>query len=278
MNSASVGFQCPDCVREGKRTTRQPQGAYGGLRVTDASLTTIVLIVLNVVVFAIINLTGRYGSPLLRLFALEPVGRCEVGGDGYLTRVTDEQTCTLAQSQFPSAHWVHGVSDGAYWQLLTNAFTHVEIWHIAANMLALWIIGPQVEQILGRARFLALYLISALAGSVLVYLVASPTTQTVGASGAIFGLFGALLVIARKVRAPLRPIVIILVINAAITFSVPGISWQGHVGGFVGGVIVAGVLAYTPRGPHRGRLQLAGLSAFTAVLLALAVVRTAALT
>jgi membrane associated rhomboid family serine protease len=276
MQSAAVGFQCPECVREGHRTTRQPQGAYGGLRVTDASMTTLVLVVANVVIFAIINLTGRYGSHVLRLLALQPVGRCDLG-DGRIITGVDQRTCTLAQAQFPNAAWVHGVSDGAYWQLITTAFTHVEIWHIAANMLALWIIGPQVEQILGRTRFLALYLISALAGSVMVYLFAPATTQTVGASGAIFGLLGALLVIVRKVRAPLRPILWILGLNAVITFSIPGISWQGHVGGFIGGAVVAGILAYTPRGRHRGQIQLAGLSAFVAILVLLTVLRTAAL-
>lgn len=277
MQSASVGFQCPDCVREGRRTTRQPQGAYGGLRVTNASLTTLALVALNVIVFALINLTGRYGSPVLRLLALQPRGRCELGDGRYFPRIADAHTCSLAQGQFPTAHWSPGVSDGAYWQLLTTAFTHVEIWHIGANMLALWIIGPQVEQILGRARYLALYLISALAGSVLVYWLAAESAQTVGASGAIFGLLGALLVIVRRVRAPLRPILFILALNAVITFSVPGISWQGHVGGFAGGAVVAAVLAYTPRRDHRGPLQLAGLSAFAVLLVVLAAVRTAAL-
>lgn len=273
MNSAAVGFQCPDCVRAGRRETRQGQAAYGGRPVVDASLTTYVLIVLNAVVFAIIFLTGRYNSRLLDLFGLLPTGRCAVDGGYY----PGEGSAGVCHADHPNAHWVHGVSDGSYWQLITAAFTHVEVWHIGANMLALWIIGPQVELVLGRVRFLAVYLISALAGSVAVYWLAGEATQTVGASGAIFGLFGAMLVIVKKVRAPLRPILMVLGINAVITFSVPGISWQGHVGGCIGGALVAAILAYSPRGKHRAAIQLGGLTALVVVLLALVAVRTAAL-
>ena len=96
------------------------------------------------------------------------------------------------------------MSDGAYWQLVTSAFTHVEVWHIGFNMLALWVLGPQLELALGRARFLALYFLSALAGSALVYWLGGTTTATLGASGAVFGLMGALLVLALKVGGNVR--------------------------------------------------------------------------
>ena len=140
-----------------------------------------------------------------------------------------------------------GVADGAYWQLLTSAFTHVEVWHIGFNMLALWVLGPQLELAIGRSRFLALYLLSALAGSALVYWLADPAGSTLGASGAVFGLMGALLVLAVKVRGDVRGILTWVGINAVITFLFPNISWQGHLGGFLGGVLIAALLVYAPR-------------------------------
>ena len=160
--------------------------------------------------------------------------------------------------------WVPGVADGAYWQLLTSAFTHIEVWHIGFNMLALWVLGPQLEMAVGRVRFLALYLLSALAGSTLVYWLADPAGSTIGASGAVFGLMGALLVLAVKVRGDVRGILTWVGINAVITFLFPNISWQGHLGGFLGGALIAAMLVYAPRkrrtawqvarprGPHPG--------------------------
>ena len=115
-------------------------------------------------------------------------------------------------------------------------FAHVEPLHIGFNMLALWILGPQLELVLGRVRFLALYLLSGLVGSAAVYWLSPEYTPTLGASGAIFGLMGALLVVARKVRADISQLMVWIGINAALTVLRPsGISWQGHLGGFVGG-------------------------------------------
>ena len=87
-----------------------------------------------------------------------------------------------------------GVADGAYWQLVTSMFTHVQVVHIGFNMLALWVLGPQLELVVGRARFLALYFLSGLAGSALIYWAGPEYTLggTIGASGAVFGLMGAL--------------------------------------------------------------------------------------
>jgi membrane associated rhomboid family serine protease len=126
-------------------------------------------------------------------------------------------------------------------------FTHVEIWHIGFNMLALWFLGPQLEMAIGRARFLGLYLLSGLAGSTLVLWAAPEFQATLGASGAIFGLMGALLVMAHKVGGNVQQIGMWLLLNLVITFTFPNISWQGHLGGFVGGALVAIVLAYSPR-------------------------------
>ena len=169
--------------------------------------------------------------------------------------------------------WQPGVAEGAYWQLLTSAFTHVEILHIGMNMLALWFLGPSLERALGRARFLAVYLVSALAGSVVVLWLADASTMTLGASGAVFGLIGALLVLAYKVHGDVRSVLIWLGINVVYTFIGPGsISWQGHLGGLLGGVAAAVIVVYAPR-QGRTRLQWLGLTGLAVLLLVLAVVR-----
>ena len=156
---------------------------------------------------------------------------------------------------------------------MTSVFTHVEIWHVAMNMFALFIFGPALEGIIGRARFLAVYLVSGLASSVLVLFLSSEYGSTVGASGALFGLLGALLVVAKKARLNSQWLVQNLVVGVVIT--VVGwrlISWQGHLGGFLGGVVTAAIIAYAPRS-NRSVVQWAGLGLVTAVLLVLAFVR-----
>jgi len=273
MTAAAVGFQCPECVAEGRRTTRSPQAAYGGARVSSATATSFVLIAINAIVWLLINVTGRSGSNLVNLLALTPRGRCELPGGSYYPTVGSEQVC----STVATTKWVPGVADGSYWQLLTAAFTHVEVWHILANMYALWILGPMLEPILGRVRFLALYLISALAGSAVVYVAADPASSTVGASGAIFGLMGAMVVISKRVNASLRPILVLVVLNGVITVLVPGISWQGHVGGFVGGLLATAALVYAPQ-RQRSAVQFAGLGLLAAAVVVAVVLRTLTLT
>ena len=269
MRDAAVGFHCPDCVAEAARTTRAARTTYGGLRPTNAATTSIVLIGINVTVWLAIMLTGGNGSRLLDLLALRPKGLCDTGRGMFLV---DQATCTIN-----GATWLPGVADGAWWQLMTSAFTHVQPLHIAFNMFALYVLGPQLELVVGRARFLAVYLISALAGSTLVYWASGEYTPTVGASGAIFGLMGALLVVALKMRANPQGILVWIGINFLITFTASGISWQGHLGGFVGGVVAAAILVYAPRGPRRTSFQVTGLVTLTAVLLVAIVLRTAAL-
>lgn len=275
MNTAAVGFQCPECVREGQRTTRTARTMYGGLRTANGSATTMVLIGLNALVWLLINVTGRYSSRLYDIFSLRPSGVCEQGS-GFFPGVGSEAIC----HQVPASgvRWAPGVADGDYWQLITAGFGHVEIWHIASNMLFLYLVGPQLEVLLGRARYLALYMLSLLAGSTLVYLAAPLQSATLGASGAIFGLMGAYLVICIKRHLDLRQVLILIVANFAITFAISGISWQGHVGGFVGGAAIAGVLAWAPPGRRRTAFQVAGMSAIGVILIVLILARTAALT
>ncbi len=277
MRDAAVGFQCPSCVAEGKKTTRSGRTAYGGLRPTNAGLTSFVLIGINAVVWLAIVLTGGTASRIYNWFALVPVGRCVPAGhlDRYFPTVHSEAVCATQSG----TQWIPGVSDGAYWQLMTSAFTHVEIWHIGFNMLALYVLGPQLEMVIGRARFLALYLLSALTGSALVYWAGPISQSTVGASGAIFGLMGALLVVAFRVRANVQQILMWIGINFVFTVVFNStISWQGHLGGFVGGVLIAGVIAYAPRGPRRTMFQVSGMVAIGALTVLSIIVRTAALT
>ena len=139
-------------------------------------------------------------------------------------------------------------------------FTHVEIWHIGFNMLALWFLGPQLELALGRARFLALYLLSGLAGSALVCGWPPSPAATLGASGAIFGLMGALLVVASRSAATCSTILMLARHQRRPhRSSFPDISWQGHLGGFLGGVLIT-ASSSTPRGQRRTAWQVAGLS------------------
>ncbi len=150
--------------------------------------------------------------------------------------------------------WSPAVAHGELYRLLTSTFLHNGITHILFNMFALYVVGPALEIWLGRLRFGALYFLSALGGSVLVYLLAPVDAATEGASGAIFGLFAATFVVAKKVKVDVRWVVIMIVLNLAITFTVPSISWQGHLGGLVTGGLVAWAYAYAPR-EHRNLVQ-----------------------
>jgi len=159
------------------------------------------------------------------------------------------------------------------WRLLTGSLVHSGIWHLGLNMLALWMIGRSLEPLLGRVRFVTLYLLSALGGSVAVTLL-SFGTPVVGASGAIFGLFGALLVIGRHIGANVASIAIILGINLVIGF-LPGanVSWQAHVGGLVVGALVAFIFTRT-RSPQQRITQIWLLSAVAVGLLLLLLIPT----
>jgi membrane associated rhomboid family serine protease len=142
-----------------------------------------------------------------------------------------------------SDYWLYGpaVANGEWYRLVTSMFLHASIIHIGSNMLVLYWVGPQLEARYGPARYLALYMASGVAGS-LGSILLQPHAQAIGASGAIFGLFGAIAVVLLRTTGSIAPIVPLLVINLGLTFAVPGIAYGGHLGGLAGGVIVA--LAY----------------------------------
>jgi membrane associated rhomboid family serine protease len=152
------------------------------------------------------------------------------------------------------------------------------VTHILFNMLSLWWIGGPLEAALGRARYLTLYFASGLAGSALTYLLAAPNQPSLGASGAIFGLFGATGVLMRRLRYDMRPLIILLVINLIFTFSpMFNIAWEAHVGGLVGGVLIGYAMVHAPR-ERRALIQYGMCVLVLAAVVIMAVIRTAQLT
>ncbi|MFD7073345.1 rhomboid family intramembrane serine protease [Nocardioides sp. NPDC057577] len=266
MASASVGFQCPECVKEGHKSVRQPK-RFTGARVSFRALpVTLSLIGVNVLVWLSIILTGGSGSRIADFLAIRLQGYCLTPDGGF---AVPNDVCRAS-----GYTWMPGVDDGAFWQLLTSTFTHVSLIHLAVNMLSLYMLGSFLEPIVGRLRFLVFYLISGLAGSALVVWASAPAGSTVGASGAIFGLLGVLVVLFVRAGQSLSPLLPVLLINAGITFFGNGISWQGHVGGFIGGLVVAGIFT-SLRADRKAPLQWAALGGFALVLLALIGVRIA---
>ncbi|MGK5533874.1 rhomboid family intramembrane serine protease [Streptomyces sp. URMC 129] len=251
MISAPVGHQCPDCVQgtSGAARAARPRTLAGGTVTDDPRLITKILLALNLAVFAGVVIAGD------RLVT-------DLGMLGY---AIDGRTF----------EWI-GVADGQWYRVLTAAFLHERVWHLLFNMLGLWFLGPPLETALGRIRYLALYLISALAGSTLSYLLAEQNQLSLGASGAIFGLFGATAVLMRRLRADMRPIVVLLAINLVITFTWSNIAWQAHIGGLVAGAAIAYAMVNAPR--ERRTLVQAGTCALVlAVLVIACVIRTAQL-
>lgn len=270
MRPAAVGFQCPECVKEGVKSTRSGRTAYGGLRPTDASVTSMVLIALNAAVWIGILATGGNGSRVLDFLVLRTQGLCQSPVLGFDSA---RSVCDAG-----GGTWLPGVVDGAYWQVVTSMFSHVSPLHIGFNMLALWVLGPQLELAVGRVRFLALYFVSGLAGSAMVLWFGPEYAfgGTLGASGAIFGLMGALAVVAFKVGGDVRGILTWIGINFVLTFAIANISWQGHLGGFLAGTAVGAVLVYAPR-QRRTAIQAAGIAVIALVVVGAIVARIATL-
>ena len=246
---AAVGIQCVDCVREAARTTPSARTVFGG-RATDG---TPVVTYTIIGICAVVYLAQRANPSVTQNFAFAPF-----------------------------LGWTEP------WRFVTAAFLHSPqtIFHILLNMFALWSLGQYLEPMLGRARFAALYLISGIGGQVAVTLMAgSPTiaglraglddawlSPVVGASGAIFGLFGALLVLNRHLGRSSAAMYATIAINAAFGFFYPGISWQAHLGGLVTGIICAGVIVAFRRQGVR-HLVWAALGAVLVMLVAVTVAK-----
>ena len=247
---AAVGVQCVDCVREGQRSVRAPRTQFGA--------------------------AVRDGRPVVTLTII-----------GICTAVWLLQQVSPSVTQELSFAPYQGVSEP--WRFLTAAFAHAQgqPLHILFNMFALYQIGSYLEPMLGRARFASLYLISALGGSVGYLLLATPPGSvqdlrqgsawvigTVGASGAVFGLFAALLVLNRHLGRSSAGIVAVLAINAVLGFVIPGIAWQAHLGGAITGAVLAALITVTAPRP-RQRLQLPALAVVALIVIGLAVAKYA---
>jgi membrane associated rhomboid family serine protease len=217
MHQASVGFHCPDCVRAGKQRVVQGRQAFG---VTTPVLTA-AIVGINVLVYLLQMAAGnvRIGP------FVENRGIVNYGLNAYDVSVHHE-----------------------WYRIITAGFIHASIFHVAINMFALWMIGRIVEAMVGRLRFALIYAVSLVAGSVGA-LVLSPDSLTVGASGAIFGLFAALVILfrARGIDLWRSGLAITILINFVFTLAVPNISLGGHAGGFIGGLVATWLLVELPR-------------------------------
>jgi len=245
MVSASVGFHCPECVREGNRDVRQARTTLGGRVHGDTALVTKGLIAVNVAVFLIALAAGDSFVRQFVLRAVDPFG-------------------------------ADGVAQGSWYRLLTSTFLHQQVLHIGLNMFALWMFGPPLEALLGRARFLGLYLLSALAGSAASYAFNPPLQGSLGASGAIFGVVGAALVADRRMRANTPGLLIYLAVLLLPGFLISGIDWRAHLGGLAAGLLLGLVYAYAPRA-RRLLYHGAAAAAVLGAVVILVVARTAQL-
>jgi membrane associated rhomboid family serine protease len=179
--------------------------------------------------------------------------------------------------------WYAGMFTSAFamepWRMLTSAFLHSlgNPLHILLNLFTLWMMGRILEPVLGWARFLALYLVSAFGGSVAVLWLSAPNVPVVGASGAVYGLFAALFIVLRRTGGNVSSIVALIAVNLAVSFMGSNISWQGHIGGLVAGAACAAVFAYVPDGRTgpavRQWLVLAGVVVVLVVLAVLGAMR-----
>ena len=160
------------------------------------------------------------------------------------------------------------VAHGDWYRLVSSMFLHYGILHIGFNMWALYVIGTPLETMLGRLRFAVLYFLAGIGGSVLSFSTGQILTPAAGASGAIFGIFGAFFVILRRRNLETGGILGLIVINLVLSFTFANIDWRGHVGGLITGGVVGAVFAYAPTGPSRDRVQAAGALAVAVVLAA----------
>jgi len=229
--SAPVGVQCVECVAQANRALPQQKTEFGGRLRAGAPVITYAVIALNVLVYALQWIIPGFTNSLVlapAIAAYEP------------------------------------------WRLITSAFAHSmgSFLHLAMNMYGIYIFGTLLEPKLGRLRFAWLYLISAIGGSLGILLLSAPLSATLGASGALAGLFLATFVVYRSNKQALRQMGIILVLNIVLGFVVSGISWQGHLGGAVLGILAACCIVLIPKSnPQRARTQILLLAVLSVLLL-----------
>ncbi|HVH23306.1 MAG TPA: rhomboid family intramembrane serine protease [Pseudonocardia sp.] len=270
MREASVGHQCVECVKDGARSVRQARTVVGG-RIAATPLVTSVLIGLNVLAY----LAEVVRPEILDRFSM--LSARLVGPDGGYY---------VSEPGYPSDFHAEGVVAGQWDRLLTSGFLHLPptegtfgLLHIVMNMLSLWQLGRVVEPMLGRIRYVALYLLATIGGSVFELLLTEVNVESVGASGAIFGLgadpAGEDVVRGADMRSVNRFMVFLLLwllLSAGLT------SWQGHLGGLLTGAAVTFAYAYAPRGPRQALIQAVACAGVLVLLAATAFAKVSELT
>jgi len=242
LREASVGYQCVDCVAQERGRGRQAV-TVAGARLGSRPIVVPVLIALNVLAFVVTavqagSIQGNNSSALFETFAM----------------------------------WPTGVAGGQWVRLIGSGFLHFGPIHLLMNMIALWVIGRDLELVLGRLRFTAVYLLSLLGGSVAVFLFGSLNEPVAGASGAVYGLMGGIAVAALRLKVSLRPVLLVIGLNIVLSVSIPGISLLGHLGGLVLGGLSTAALVYAPR-QRQAQLQAVALGGLLVALVAVLITR-----
>lgn len=217
MTAAAVGYQCPECVRAGAASIPMTRTVFGGTVTRDGAVT--------------MSLIGSCAVLFVTITLLDLAGGLERWG------------------MFPPAIAL----EGQWFRLVSSVFLHANWLHIGFNMYVLYILGPPLERVLGHGRFLTLYLLSGVGGAVASYWFSPIRTLSVGASGAIFGLMAAWIVVGRRLDRDVTQVIVLLGINVALGFVLGGVDWRAHLGGAVTGALVA-LLVTTGRG-QEGRAQ-----------------------
>ncbi len=254
LREASVGYQCIDCVQAGRQADRaqrrQYRGAGYGTRTVagavpaERAVVTPVLIAINLALFV---LTVIQAQSLMQN--------------------------ELAPIEQDSMMWTPGVVfNGEWWRLLTSGFFHIGPLHVAVNMFSLWVLGRDIELLLGRVRFLAVYVLSLFGGSVAVMLFDQIDRPSAGASGAIYGLLGGLLVAVLRLRLNPVPALVVIAVNIAISIGIPNISLLAHLGGLVVGALVTAAMVYAPE-KNRAFWQAGAVALLAVALIGLVVYR-----
>lgn len=241
MTAAPVGFQCPDCVAAASAAVKATR-RRGGLTSDDRPVVSWSIVGICVAVYLLQMVVGV--NEVASNFGMQPLA---IG-------ILNE-----------------------WYRLLTSVFLHGSILHILFNMYVLVVLGPTLERMLGHGRFLLLFVVSGLGGSIASYWLSAPTSLSVGASGAIFGLMGGLLVAGRRIRADVTQIVVLIAINLAIGFIFSGIDWRAHLGGLLTGAAMAAVMVgIGGRRPSRA-VEYGGIAGIVLVLFLIVTIRTAQL-
>jgi len=227
------------------RAEQRPTRTTTGARADQKPLVTYALIAINLLVFLIVAIQARSGVDLS-------------GSAIY-------RNGTLAPTL---------VAGGQWWRLVTSGFLHVSVIHVGLNMFSLYVLGVALERLLGHGRFLTVYLLALIGGSAAVMLFADPFGPTVGASGAIFGLMGGLVVVFKRFRFDMRSLIVVLAVNLYLSFQLAGISWQAHVGGLVVGAAATAAMVY-PSAATRRRVEIASVAAIVIVVVAVVLLRDA---